>query len=209
VLGGSEPGVDTLTRSSLFLLEAARRWCAQNPQCSTELEVTLAGATSECDRTFAANLKISDTIRFAGYLSHKDSLQLIRTADLLFLPMHNLPRGKRATSIPGKAYEYMATGRPILAAVPDGDARDFLSQCGTAFLCRPDDVAEMASIIDRVYQAWKRREAVAKSNEAFVRRFERHNLTRALARALYAVLGKSYPSELITDSEPATVCDSN
>jgi glycosyltransferase involved in cell wall biosynthesis len=85
-----------------------------------------AGTTSAKDRAAVSNLKIAANTRFPGYLSHEESVQMISTADLLFLPMHNLANGMRSRIVPAKTYEYMATGRPILAAVPDGDARDFL-----------------------------------------------------------------------------------
>ena len=61
----------------------------------------------------------------------------MRSADLLFLPMHDLPPGRRAGLVPYKTYEYLAAERPILAAVPDGDARDILSRVSHATLCRP------------------------------------------------------------------------
>ena len=56
----------------------------------------------------------------------------MRSADLLFLPMHDLPPGARAGLIPYKTYEYLAAGRPILAAVPDGDVRDMLARSRTS-----------------------------------------------------------------------------
>jgi glycosyltransferase involved in cell wall biosynthesis len=71
----------------------------------------------------------------------------MRGADLLFLPMQKLPPGMRATIVPGKTYEYLASGRPILAAVPEGDARDLVLAAGTGLVCEPDDVEGMAAII--------------------------------------------------------------
>ena len=62
-----------------------------------------------------------------GYLAHDETVALLRSADLLFLPMHDLPEGRRATIVPGKTYEYLASRRLILAVVPDGDARDLLA----------------------------------------------------------------------------------
>ena len=44
--------------------------------------------------------------------------ELISSADLLFLPMHELPEGTSARIVPCKTYEYLASGRPVLAAVP-------------------------------------------------------------------------------------------
>src|SRR2546423_1290897 len=74
----------------------------------------------------------------------------MRSADLLFLPMHNLPADTRSSTVPGKTYEYLAAGRPILAAVPRGDARDILEASGSAEVCDPDDVEAMTRIITNV-----------------------------------------------------------
>ena len=69
--------------------------------------------------------------------------------------MQDLPPGRRATIVPQKTYEYVASGRPILAAVPDGDARDLLAEAGNARLCRPDDVSAMADLIGLEIDRWK------------------------------------------------------
>ena len=68
----------------------------------------------------------------------------MRSADLLFLPMQDVPG--RAGLVPGKTYEYVAAGRPILAAVPEGDARDLLREAG-AHIVAPTDEAAMATVI--------------------------------------------------------------
>jgi glycosyltransferase involved in cell wall biosynthesis len=183
LLGGAYAGVDILTRSHTVLLQAIERWRVERPEIMGDVELVFAGNTSEQDRAVAEASSTGSMMRFAGYLSHAESLQLVRTADLLFLPMHNLPRGQRCRIVPGKTYEYMASGRPILAAVPDGDARDFLDQCGTASICRPNDVPGMVRLLDRAYSAWKNKETIFHLNDTFVNQFERCNLTQALAHA--------------------------
>lgn len=204
LLGGTVLDVDILTRSHVVLLEALERWHAQQPQIGRDLEVLLVGYASETDRACVARSSVSPLIRFTGYVPHSACLDLIRTGDLLFLPMHNLPPGQRSRIIPEKTYEYMASGRPILAAVPDGDARDFLSQCGTGLLCRPDDVSGMICILKHVYQAWKKGQSITRQNAEFVAQFERRNLTRKLAEGFRAVLAqeKDRVPALSTTSEP-------
>ena len=71
----------------------------------------------------------------------------MKSADLLFLPMHDLPAGRRAGLIPYKTFEYLAARRPILAAVPEGDVRDLLSSVGDVSLVAPTDVAGMVAAI--------------------------------------------------------------
>jgi glycosyltransferase involved in cell wall biosynthesis len=130
-----------------------------------------------------------DCVRFLGYLAHRDSLALIRTADLLFLPMHDVPAGERISIVPGKTYEYLAAGTPILAAVPDGDARDLLAASGQAVLCRPSDAVAMAELIGAAVARWEAGEPRTAASAAFLDGFERRALAADLAK-LFARVGK-------------------
>jgi glycosyltransferase involved in cell wall biosynthesis len=165
-LGGAVPGLDILTRSDVYLLDAVDRLLERRPDLRGKLEVHLAGVAGGVD----------GVVHRRGYLPHGETIALMRSADLLFLPMHDLPPGTRARIVPGKTYEYLATGRPILAAVPDGDARDLLARAGGVTLCRPADVAAMArAIAARVDDGGGARDMEP------LRRFERTALTAELA----------------------------
>jgi glycosyltransferase involved in cell wall biosynthesis len=153
--GGYVPGVDFLSRSHVFLVEALRRLFAARTDLRGLVELHCAGVLTEAERR---SLEQFDGVRLHGFLPHDQTTALIRTADLLFLPMHDLASGRRATIVPQKTYEYLAAGRPILAAVPDGDARDLLGQAGTARLCRPSDVDDMTRIIAAEIDDWGRGE---------------------------------------------------
>jgi glycosyltransferase involved in cell wall biosynthesis len=189
LLGGARSNVDILTRSHTYLLQALERWFARRPEARDNVELLLAGNTTEEDRTAVAESSVASVVSFAGYVSHSESVRLVRGADLLFLPLHGLPAGERSRIVPGKTYEYMAAARPILAAVPDGDARDFLERSGSAFVCRPDDLDAMTRILDMVFDGWARGEPVCRSDAAYVAGFER----RRLAREFGAVLSESLP----------------
>src|SRR5947209_5704015 len=106
---------------------------------------------------------------------------LLRSADLLFLPMQDLPPGTRAGIVPAKTYEYMASGTPILAGVPDGDARDLLAAAGTATLCRPGATGCLASALRERVAAWRRGSPVPQPDESVLARYEYRRLTAELA----------------------------
>jgi glycosyltransferase involved in cell wall biosynthesis len=119
----------------------------------------------------------------------------MRSADLLFLPMHDLPAGRRARIVPGKTYEYLGSGRPILAGVPDGDARDLLSELPWAHVCRPRDAEAMAAAIaGEVRQKRARGAAAPDGDRALVAGFERRALTRRFAAVF---------DRLVAGEEPA------
>ena len=102
--------------------------------------------------------------------------------------MHDLPTGVRARIVPGKTYEYLASGRPILAAVPDGDARDLLTRAGTGLLCRPDDVAGMAKIIASELERVQRGERPPTLRPGVLEPYERRALTARLAQIFDSVV---------------------
>ena len=181
-LGGSTAGLDIITRSHVFLLRALERLRHEHPELPIELH--LAGVTSAVDEA-----AVSPGVHFRGYLPHHESIALLRSADLLFLPMHNLPPGTRATIVPGKTYEYLGSGRPILAAVPDGDARDILSRVGHAHLCRPDDVDAMVGIIRDLARRRRERGREPDAASGVAERFDRRALTAQLAAVFGDVLG--------------------
>ena len=83
--------------------------------------------------------------------------------------------------MPGKTYEYLASGRPILAAVPEGDAHDLLSAAGTALVCRPNDIDGMASAIVETFERRRSGEPLSAPPAELLRRYEYRNLARDLA----------------------------
>ena len=101
--------------------------------------------------------------------------------------MQNLPTGTRSSTVPGKTYEYLASGRPILAAIPDGDARDILAAAGNSRLAYPSDVSAMADAIEDEVSRWLGTEPRPVPDPSVVARFERRLLTKELAAVLDAV----------------------
>jgi glycosyltransferase involved in cell wall biosynthesis len=185
-LGRAHPGVEFLSRSHVFLMRAIEKWTREEPARRDDVRLILAGVTTESDRAVVAASGVEGMVEMTGYLSHRQSLDLVRRADLLFLPMHQVGSGQKASIVPGKTYEYMASGRPILAAVPDGDAKDFLSRRGTGRIVSPPDVDGMLGVLRACHREWASSAANKPQdwNSQFVSQFERRNLTKRLAGEL-------------------------
>lgn len=184
LLGGGVPGTNLLTRSHLYLMRAIELVLDRRVGPGAPIELHLAGALTENDRAAA---EWSPFVRAHGYLHHRDAVRLMRSADLLFLPMQKMPPGTRSGIVPGKTYEYLASGRPILAAVPEGDARDILLEAGTARICEPDDVVGMAAAIEAELDGRDRGEEPPAPAPAVLERFERRALAARYADLLGAV----------------------
>ena len=175
--GGETAGLVPEARSYLFILEAVRRVSAED---GFPIEIHLAGAARPIR---------SDGLEDHGYLSHPEAIALLRSADLLFLPMHDLAPGIRSRTVPGKTYEYLASGVPILAALPDGDARDLLSGLPDVWLCRPRDVDCMAEAI----RSFRMRRRAGRRVPTVAHEYERRRLAARLVEVFDAVSGSPTP----------------
>ncbi len=68
--------------------------------------------------------------------------------------------GGRGTGvIPGKVFEYLAAGRPILAAVPPGGAAaGLIEEVGAGVVAAADDVEALRAALLELHGRWKRGE---------------------------------------------------
>jgi glycosyltransferase involved in cell wall biosynthesis len=184
--GGPEQAVDVLPRSPVFLAQAIRRVIAEDPSLAGRIELHLAGPLTQADRDALAGVP---GVHEHGFLRHPETIALMRSADLLFLPMHDLPEGGRVRIFPCKGYEYLASGRPILAALTDGDGRDLMQRAEGAFVVRPADVDEMARVIAREAARPQRHPSCAEARAGVLREVERRYLNERLAETFDTILG--------------------
>jgi glycosyltransferase involved in cell wall biosynthesis len=173
--GGTVAGTDILTRSHVYLVDAIIAIAERDPALGAKIELHLAGPLTDTDREIAARIP---GFREYGYIPHAEAVQLMRSADLLFLPMQSVPAGSRASIVPGKTYEYLASGRPILAAVPEGDARDILRDAGNAYICDPDDVEALTTALQRALGG----DRMPAPSHGVLERFDRRRLAAEYAR---------------------------
>lgn len=184
LLGRTQKGVELLGRSHYYLLKALEIWIQEDPSIKERVSLDLVGTPSEGDLRIVEESPARGLVTFHGYLSHYDSLEKVRSAGLLFLPMHGIDSCVRATIVPGKTYEYIASGRPILGAVPKGDCRDLLELVGNCHTCEPADVSGILNAIKAVYLEWEQDRMKNARDLALVKQYERRVLTRDLVEEL-------------------------
>jgi hypothetical protein len=187
-LGKCHSGVRLLPRSPYYLLRALESIAARDPRILEEIEVVFAGVSSDEDRQLIAESKVVGNITMTGYLGHDESVRHTRTADLLFLPLHSVAAGDQSSIVPGKTYEYIASGNPILAALPEGDAKTFVEDAGNSRVVDPADVLGMERGIRHFYDEWKNGTVVHQRDASQVRKYERRHLTGELAGFLQGVI---------------------
>ncbi len=168
---------DRLTHSPKFLLDAMRELFAERPELRDRLKFLHIGPFSSENKRYAELMGLSQNVEFLGYHSHADAVKAMKQADALFICLADSPDGERNDCVPQKVYEYMGARKPILALVPEGDARDFLEKAGTAVICPPRDISAIKNALISLIEG----DARIDPNDEFIRNFECRNITARLA----------------------------
>ncbi len=110
------------------------------------------------DREFADGLGLGDRLELHPYVPRRRSLELQRDSEALLLLIPDAGgRGKGVLS--GKVFEYLASERPILAAVPpDGEAAKLIEETGAGVVAAADDVDALREAIVGLHAKWKQGE---------------------------------------------------
>ena len=88
---------------------------------------------------------------------------------------------KDTNVITAKLYEYLASGKPILALVPDGEAKTILEKSGVGLFADPYNPVSIRDTVIDVFKERERGELVVKPNWQFINQFERKNLAKKLS----------------------------
>jgi glycosyltransferase involved in cell wall biosynthesis len=122
------------------------------------------------------------TVR-TGHLPHGEAVREMRKADALLL----IRDTERKIAIPGKTFEYLATGRPILALVPrEGATANLLHTSSMATIVDPADGKHAIAVaLVSMFRTWQEKELKepTTSPDAFAC-YEAAVLTRLLAEQL-------------------------
>ncbi len=136
----SDTGVFTIvytgTIASSYTPETLFSVLAQLPAGSFRLRI--AGNIAETVSAQIVEYGLADVVDYLGYVSHGQSMELLTTADLLLL-LNPVVKNSQAI-IPGKLFEYLSAGIPIMAlAGKEGSISEILEKTGTGKSFEPND----------------------------------------------------------------------
>jgi len=135
-----------------------------------------------------AQYGLTDCVTLLPYMPHKDCLRALLSADALLL-LEGSGRGADAF-FTGKVFEYMNTGRPVLAVLPEGAAAGLVRESRIGEVADFDNVDEIASLVQRFYAQYAAGTLRFDPDWDVIKRFERKALTGALADVFGKAMGR-------------------
>jgi glycosyltransferase involved in cell wall biosynthesis len=103
------------------------------------------GRLSDDDRARADRLGLGDVVRALDPVPYLEGLRRLRAAHLLLLPAWGTRRGP--LFLPGKLYDYLLAGAPILALGANPELAGILERTRAGRLLAEDDVAGIAAAL--------------------------------------------------------------
>lgn len=115
-----------------------------------KVRLTFVGKVSQSVKNLVeADNWLGDHVYLPGYVSHQEVFGFYEQAHVLLLILTHTKNAKG--NIPGKLFEYMATGRKILAlGDPEGDAAQIIYKAGAGEVYRHDDEAGLLHFLSDI-----------------------------------------------------------
>lgn len=142
-------------------------------------ETRFIGRVAEDEKASFANR--TSRIEMLGFRPQAEALRTMEETDYLLLTMTD------AGSLTGKLFEYLATGKPILAFAPSGGEIDqILKETGAGWCLDPSRPEQARSLLEQLVLKRQNGGEPFQTNREVIARFERPRLTAALADLIRA-----------------------
>ena len=169
-------------RSPRTLFEAVKMLRKQNIPGLDKLRIVFAGSHREKDLALVKEFDLNSTVRFTGYLTHRQSIKILTEADLLWLVMG--PE-ETANVTPGKLFEYLGAQRPIAASIPpSGAAAKIILAAGAGSVTSSDDASGLAGIIRQQMSVGENKKAASPIDPGKLNFFDRRLITQKFGALL-------------------------
>ncbi|MDO4763543.1 MAG: glycosyl transferase family 1 [Flavobacteriaceae bacterium] len=175
-------GILEQLRNPDTLWEILEELVEENPDFAQNFELKFAGRVDDRILEKISSMSLSEKINYRGYLTHDRALEEMKKSDLLLLT--NFDKTSSKGIIPGKLFEYLATGKKIISfGVKDSDVEKILTETQMGKHFELSQKEEIKNFIWEQYKSWKRGEN-SQNNSENIQQFSRKNLTKELAKYL-------------------------
>lgn len=162
-----------------YFFEAMKIVFERRPELRGKIELCIIGGLSKENLKLIQKSNVSDSVLNPGYVNHIEAIKYLLASDVLWFTIGK-GRGEEVVS-PVRLAEYFGSRKPILAAVPDGAAKQLLKDYDAVRICQPDEPGEIATLIIEYYELYQKR-MMPIANEEHVRKFNIDKMTYQLVR---------------------------
>jgi hypothetical protein len=157
-----------------------------SPALKSKLRIQLIGPVDFSVRASVEAAGLRDVTSFVEFIPHDEAVKRQQQVQVNLLVINNTPNSR--TIIPGKLYEYLGAGRPLLAIGPkDSDSAKVIGLTKGGVVHEYDDVE---GLTQRILEYFKRyQEGNLTGNAEGTQQFTRRNLAGEFSKVLDKATG--------------------
>lgn len=162
--------------SSRYYLDALE---SLPPECRDRIESRFVGRIAEGEKIYFDNRKAE--LKLLGFQTQEVATRYMEETDYLLVTLTD------RQSLPGKLFEYMATGKPILAiSPPDGEVARIMAETRAGFCVDPSDKEALRQTLIHICKA-PVEDAIRNIDREKVESFERPRKADQLAGLIHGL----------------------
>jgi glycosyltransferase involved in cell wall biosynthesis len=174
-------GVLEQLRNPENLWKALDELVKENPEFADDFNLKFVGRIDDKILQAIENSSLKNHILNLGYLAHGKAVEEMQNSDLLLIT--NFPNEASKGIIPGKIFEYLASGKQILSFGPDkADVAKILEETQAGKHFNYQDTETVKKFILEKFELWKNGSLL--KNTQNIEQFSRKNLTSQLTEVL-------------------------
>ncbi|MCB0494323.1 MAG: glycosyltransferase family 4 protein [Cyclobacteriaceae bacterium] len=174
-------GVVDELRDPRPVMNALKGMLLGNQILADTIAVEFIGNVNSAFKSFVEQDNVlSQITRFISQVPHSELLEIYAQTDLQMLVLAHTAIAPG--NLPGKFFEYLASGNPILAIGPvDGDAAGVLKETNAGVIHERDNEEDIKSSLQTFYSDWEANKINAERN---ISKYTRRELTKQLVKLL-------------------------
>ncbi|MCF6214517.1 MAG: glycosyltransferase, partial [Flavobacteriaceae bacterium] len=155
-------GLLNADRNAPIFWQALRELIDENTDFKNAVRVKLIGKVSAEVSQSVLKYNLTHHVAFIEYVSHDKVAAFQQSAQVLFLPVNNVPSAKGIVT--GKIFEYLQAKRPVLAIGPvDGDLAQIITKTNAGKIVGFGDKQGLKSILFTYFEAYKNGKLVSET----------------------------------------------
>jgi len=167
------------------LLYGLKKALACEPRLGECVSIEIAGIGLDETRKLANTLSFQQLVNIHGHLNREKTEELIKLARVLII-VQTAEASK--LQVPGKVFEYMRLGKPILAIMPNCEAATILRRSGLGFIHPPEDIDGIADTLIRLWSDWRAGRSFVQMDRDYLSQFSVKHLPKKLRLVLEGLL---------------------
>jgi len=170
------------TRDPILFLSSLQQFICQEKISPETLEVLFIGERYEEVENTLRTLRLSSYVSCLERVPHDMAMKYLNRSHLLLLI-------ETRDVMTTKVFEYLATGKPILALIKEGEIKDLIEKySNNSYILTDPDINQIIKAIRDSYQNYGSHHV--EPNESFLSNFNRQNQTKQLALCLNKLIEK-------------------